>query len=239
MKIKFLLFGMLFTSFFMSAQFTVVDGDGNEINDGDVIGVNSIDEADATINFFVTNEGSGTINSTIEYVSRDTEQTFQLCYGEQCYDDIQVGSSYPPIEAPQVIEPGETTGQGNHFLYTGEELSSASNHVFRFYTIDNDGNEVGDDLTFTYTYDSNLSIEDAEASLGLNLGSTIVNNNLYLNSKESLDLNIYDLQGRLVQSQKVEAGNQELNVANLSTQLYIFRFSNDQGVSKSFKIVKK
>lgn len=239
MKLKFLLFGMFFITCFVNAQFTVVDGDGNQINDGDVIAVGSTAEEQATIDFFVTNEGSETINSTIEYVSRDTDQPFQLCYAEQCYDDIEVGNSYPPVDIPQVIEPGQTTGQGNHFLYTGVELSEASNHVFRFYTVDSEGNEVGDDLSFTYIYDPNLSVQDNESAIGVKLSSTVINNVLAINSVDRLQLDVYDLLGRLVQSQNIESGSQELNVSGLSSQLYIFRFSNDEGLSKSFKIVKK
>jgi len=239
MKFKFLLLAIICSPFLASAQFSVVDENGDAINNGDVLTVTTADEAEATINFFVTNDGSEAINSTIEYVSTNSDQSFQLCYGQQCYDGIQVGESYPPVNAPQVIAPGETTGPGNHFLYTGDELAPYGEFVFRFYTVDESGNEVGDDLTFTYVYDSPLSVGETETSLGVVLGSTVIRNSLSLESKDALHLNIYDLQGRLVQSQAIEAGRQELNVANLSAQMYIFNFINDKGVSQSFKVVKK
>lgn len=152
-KLKLLLFGFLLSAIAVNAQFTVADENGQPIVDGDVIAVNSNDPSIATKSFFVTNTGSETIFSTVQYVSTDTPSPFQICYGGQCYDNIVVGNSYPPVSAPQVIEPGASTGQGNHFLYTGTEVTSAVNHVFRFYQIDAAGNEIGDEITITYRYD--------------------------------------------------------------------------------------
>ncbi|MGJ8667505.1 MAG: T9SS type A sorting domain-containing protein [Patiriisocius sp.] len=239
MKLKLLLFGFLFSAIVVNAQFTVSDENGQPIVDGDVIAVNSNDPSIATKDFFVTNTGTETIFSSIKYVSTDTPSPFQVCYGGQCYDNIVVGNSYPPVSAPQVIEPGASTGQGNHFLYTGPEVTSPVNHVFRFYQVDASGNEIGEDLTITYLYDPTLGLGDNEISI-FDLTSTVVNDELLFNLTDDVDITIYDMRGRVIKSKKkLTKGTKREPVGDLLPQLYIVKVTNDRGVSQSVRFVKR
>ncbi|GEQ87062.1 hypothetical protein ULMS_25700 [Patiriisocius marinistellae] len=239
MKFKLLLFGLFVTSISVNAQFTVADENGNPINDGDVIAVNSNDPSVATKDFFVTNTSTETIFSTVQYVSTDTPAPFQLCYGGTCFDNIIVGNSYPPVTSPQVIEAGATTGPGNHFLYTGQEVTSPVNHVFRFYQVDASGNETGEDITITYLYDPSLGIGDNQVSL-FSLSSTIVNDELIINSRENLDITIYDMRGRVIKKKsKLKKGTKRMSVGNLVPQLYIVKVTNENGLSQTIRFVKQ
>jgi hypothetical protein len=56
---------------------------------------------------------------------------------------------------------------------------------------------------------------------------------------EPLDVTIYDLQGRQVLSQKLDVGQQAIDVSNLRSQMYIVQFENNQGASQTTKIVVK
>ena len=238
MKIKVLLFCFLAGAFTANAQYSIVDGDGNEINDGDVIETNTTAE-DAALKFYVTNDSDATIRSTVQYVSTDVGGNFQVCYGGQCYDPVVVGDSYPPVNIPQVIEPGATTGQGNKMFYNEVTNPELSNHVFRFYLLDDNGNDIGGDLTITYRYDPDLGLDAVQAQLDITLETTVVKNTIALSSQEDATMQVYDINGRLMQTNEVVTGSQNIDVSGLSSQLYIVNFEGVNGKSQSIKILKK
>jgi hypothetical protein len=108
-------------------------------------------------------------------------------------------------------------------------------YVFRFYQIDMAGNEIGDALTVTYVYDPLLSINDN--NLNVSIFATSITDELNVTVEEDLDLTIYDLQGRIVKRQKLNSGQQSINMSDLSSQMYIAHFENGRGVSQTTKIV--
>ena len=110
-------------------------------------------------------------------------------------------------------------------------------YTFRFYQIDMAGNEIGDPLTVIYRYDPLLGVNSNE--LNVNLFSTSITDDLVLTVDEELDLMVYDLQGRIVKSQKLEIGRQQINMSDLSSQMYLLHFQNNRGVSYTTKIVVK
>jgi hypothetical protein len=238
MKIKFLLFALLISALGANAQYSIVDGDGNDINDGDLIIRNSTAEDDA-LKFFVTYDSGATLRSTIEYVSSDVGGSFQICYGGQCYDAIAVGGSYPPVSAPQIIEPSATTGQGNKIFYNEVDNPQISNHVLRFYIVDESGADIGGDLTFTYQYDPTMGLEDIASQLGITLDATVVTNTIALTSRENASMQIFDINGRLMQTNDVSVGAQNIDVSGLSSQLYIVSFEVANGNKQSIKVLKK
>lgn len=228
----------LFVSTLAQSQYSIADSDGNPINDGDVIIKGSTAEADA-LSFFVTNETDATLRSTIEYVSTDEPGGFQLCYGGQCYDPITTGNSYPPVTSPQIINAGATTGQGNKMFYNEVDNPVLSNHVFRFYLVDEDGNDIGSDLTITYRYDPALGLDDVQSQLGITVASTVVGNSIALTSTEEATMQVYDINGRLMQTNSVIAGTQQINLSGLSSQLYLISFEGANGNKQTIKILKK
>jgi hypothetical protein len=238
MKIKFLLFALLISAFGANAQYSIVDGDGNDINDGDLIIRNSTEEDDA-LKFYVTNDSGAALRSTLEYVSTDVGGNFQVCYGGQCYDPVETGSSYPPVSTPQIIEPGATTGQGNKMFYNEVDNPQLSNHVFRFYLLDESGADIGGDLTFTYQYDPTMGLEDIASQLGITLDATVVTNTIALTSRENASMQIFDINGRLMQTNDVSVGAQHIDVSGLSSQLYIVSFEVANGNKQSIKVLKK
>lgn len=240
MKTKSLLFCLLavFVSTLAQSQYSIVDSDGNPINDGDVIIKGSTAEADA-LKFYVTNDSGATIRSTIEYVSSDVGGNFQVCYGGQCYDPVTTGNSYPPVSSPQVIEPSATTGEGNKMFYNEVDDPQLSNHVFRFYLVNEDGDDIGGDLTFTYRYNPELGLDDVASQLGITVTSTVVSNSISLTSQEDATMQIFDINGRLLQTSNIAIGSQEINLSGLSSQLYIVNFEGASGKKQAIKILKK
>lgn len=239
MKLKLLFLSLFFASAGMMAQYSVVDGDGGSINDGDVFtfGVSGVPEAN--LDFYVTNEGATAINMKIEFVSAVNADgsEFELCYG-LCYTGIMVGNSYPTGLDLVTIAPGATTGLGNHFYnYAAGSGTDVIEYVFRYHETDAGGNDIGNNLTVTYVYDPLLGVNDN--TLDIALSSTVVDGSLTISLQEDIALAIYDLNGRMIQNFDLEAGQQTINMSNLSAQMYLLHFTNNKGVSQVTKVMVK
>jgi len=241
MKKKLFILSLLFVAFSGSAQYTIVDGDGNTFVDGDIVAYNTVAFPDAELEFFVTNNGAAPINMRIDFVSAVNAATptgFQLCFGN-CYFDIEVGDSVPPGLDYINISAGETTGIGNHFYgdYAGNGID-VIDYVFRFYETDAAGVDIGNALSFTYRYDPLLGTDDVN-KLNVKINATVVSESLSIETIEDLDVIVYDLQGRVVKSVQLGIGSQEINMSDLSSQMYLLHFQNDRGVSYTAKVVVK
>ena len=75
--------------------------------------------------------------------------------------------------------------------------------------------------------------------LDISVASTVILNDMQVSAVEELNMEIYNLQGKLVSSEKINIGQQLISMSNLSSQMYIVKFSNDEGASKTIKVVKK
>tara|TARA_B100000809_G_scaffold102674_1_gene101282 strand:+ start:22 stop:822 length:801 start_codon:yes stop_codon:yes gene_type:complete len=240
MKKTLLLIAVLFAAFTMNAQnpYSVADQDGTEITEGMVVEFTSPNAAERSLDYYVTNNSAEDIYMRIEFVDAvNYDGTgFELCFG-LCYYDLEVGESVPQAPQSVIIAAGSTTPDYNHFAATLPS-SEVQDYSFRFHQTDSEGNDIGNSLNFTYRYNPILGLEDFN-ELGVTLTSTVILNDMQVNTLEELDMVIYNLQGKLVNSQKVSVGNQLINMSNLSSQMYIVKFSNNEGVSKTIKIVKK
>ena len=238
MKKSLLIIAVFFAAFTMNAQYVVTDHDGNEITEGMVVEFGASGIPDGSLEYYVTNNGSDEIYMRIEFVSavNANGQGFELCFG-QCYIDLVVGQSVPPAPNFVTIASGATTPDGNHFAATIPS-SEIQDYNFRFYETDANGVDIGNNLNFTYRLNPNLGINDIN-ELDVNIASTVIFNNMQVNAVEELDMVVYNLQGKLVNSQKISIGQQSINMSDLSSQMYIVKFSNNEGTSKTIKIVKK
>lgn len=227
-----------------NAQFTVKDADGNVINDGDIIEFGTTEYPAAEFEFFVTNDSSENIFSRVEYLSHtnaSVPQFNQLCYGIECYWGIELGATVPPENLDAVvIFPDETTGMGNHF-YSDDSGENPGENVdfefaFKLYDGVDSTTEVGTPLYFTYRYNPTLSVNDVK-QVNLSLVSTVVTERIVMDVNEPVQVQLYDYQGRLIKQASFETGRQEMNVSSLSSQAYILKFKNEQGATKTSKIV--
>lgn len=241
MKKTLLFLSMLACGLTMNAQFTVSDRAGNLLSDGDVLEYNSLDFDSASYKYYVTNVGTSDIYTRIEFVSASnaTGSSFEVCYG-QCYTGISVGQNLPDSPEYVALTPGEVTLDGNHFFnYDAGNGTDELNYVFRFYQVEADGvTETGTPLTFTYRYTPVLGVQDVN-KLNVSLTSTIIDREMTINAAEGLDLSIYSIQGKLVKTAKIEAGRTTVDVSDLSSQIYLVKFNNNQGVVETIKVVVK
>jgi len=240
MKKKLLLLTLLLGAFVMNAQYVIVDQDGNEFTEGMVAEFGSTEYEEAELQFYVTNNGSNPINMRIEFVSAENGNGngFQLCFG-QCYIDLVIGQTVPPTPGFIPIASGETTGEGNHF-YNGYEGDGVSiqDYVFRFYETNDAGADIGNSLTFTYRYNPLLGTEDFK-ELNAVILSTVIDNEMTINTDEELNVSVYNLLGQKVKEQNIAIGRQVIDMSDLSSQIYLVQLNNNFGNSKTTKIIVK
>lgn len=55
---------------------------------------------------------------------------------------------------------------------------------------------------------------------------------------ENISANIYDIQGKLLVSFKIENELHQVNIQNFASGIYLLNFYNSSGIVKSFKIIK-
>jgi len=56
---------------------------------------------------------------------------------------------------------------------------------------------------------------------------------------EELNMVVYNIQGKVVKSQQLGVGQQTVDMSGLSSQMYIVNFNNNEGATKTVKIVVK
>lgn len=234
----FLLF--VLASWMVSAQFTLETTDGDPIVQDQVVTIGSLDEADAT-HFYVFNESTtDEIYMKVELVSAvNYDGTgMQVCFG-LCYDPVMVGFPYPPGNDVVTIQPGEhQPSVGDKFWNYNDGGGSQIDYLFRFFQVDSNGDETGDELSFTYQYDPNLAIGE-NAAVKAQLAATIVHDQLVVEALEATNIQVFDIQGRLVLAQDLTAGINNVSVATLPAQMYLVQMTNERGASQTAKIVKR
>ena len=234
----FLLF-VLVTSI-VSAQFSVETTDGDPITEGQTITVGTLDEADA-VDFYVYNDSATEeIYMKIELVSAVNYDgtNMQVCFG-LCYDPIMVGFPYPPGNEVVTIQPGEhQTSEGDKIWNYNDGGGNPIDYNFRFFQVDANGDETGDEVNFLFRYDPNLSVSE-NAVVKAQLASTVVKDEIMIEALEAASVQIYDIQGRLVASQNITSGINNVNIATLPSQIYLVQITNERGANQTTKIVKQ
>jgi len=226
-------------SLFAQLPYTVEDADGNMINDGDVLEFGSFEAPESKHDFFVNNETSDPINVKIEFVSAINADgsLFELCWG-LCYTEITVGGDYPLGNDWVTIDGNGQSLPGNHFYNQSDGGGSPIDYVFRFHMVDGGGADIGENLSITYRYDPALGIGDNQLD-NVNLVSTVVRNQLDVQTQEELTATVYSIQGKVVANGRVAAGGGQITLGSLASQPYIVVLTNNQGVSKTIKFVKR
>lgn len=238
MKSKLLIICILLATVSVNAQYTVEDSEGTLIQEGDMVVYGATTYPEASFDFYVNNTStSEDIRMRIEFVGAVNADgsMMELCFGE-CYTSIIVGESYP-VGLDVIVPPGGQTGEGNHF-YNADPGNGTDmlDYEFRFFQVDATGNEIGTSLSMIYRYDPALSVPDYE-KLNVSIESTMVTDMLVVNVQEDVNVTIFDLQGKMVVFQKLNIGQQNIDVSHLSDQLYLVKFVNSEGASLVNKII--
>lgn len=241
MKKTLLLLTLFFVTISLNAQFTLEDADGNLISDGTTLYFDSYEYPDASWEFHVNNTSDvETIRMKIEFVDavNTNGSMMELCFG-LCYTGISIGQILPPGNDFVEILPGQQTGDGNHIFNSdpGNGVDPIS-YIFRFFQIDESGNEIGQDLTITYVYDPTLNVNE-NSKLNFSIQNTIVNQHLIIDSQEDLSIQIFDVLGKQVLNKQLKIGLQQIDLSHLNPQFYFVNLTNNKGTTEVIKILKK
>ena len=247
MKKKYFTIIILFISILVTqAQFTVATHDGDPITDSSVFTFSDIGTlADANgvdLTFDITNTSTGTIDMRLEYVSMNNGDGTgtMLCIFGTCLPPggITPGTIYGGPDT--TIPAGQTSTTDNHFWNTdaGDGVNYPIEYVFRLLEVDVNGNEIGDSITFTYSYDGTASLED-RTQVNFKLYPSVTNDFVNLVVNESVTARLINTQGQLIKQFQFESGNHTIDVSTFSKQLYYLLISNKQGQQSLAKIVIK
>ena len=241
-KIPLLLFAYsIFVSVNVFAQveyaITVEDLDGNSLSDNQILQFDTLEYPDASFTYKVRNNTSETIRVRVEVESfSGTDGTMmELCFGE-CYFGVTQGQSYPINNAqPFVyIGPGETQiADGDHFFNSDPgDGNIPVEYTFRFYISDENGDgvvsqaELQTDYTIGYYYSSTLSVTDVnDTNFQISYNSKLLN----IISPTDCKLEIFDIQGKLVNTHELNFGVNSIFNQNLEGKVFIFKFQFSDG----------
>ena len=239
---KLILILLLCFSGIANAQFSVFRTDNTLVPNGEIIGFSTTVYAQSALSLKITNTTSAPINLKLKCLSitNATGPFMETCFGPDCY-----------IIAVNQILP--TTGTGVVTINNGQTDSTAKFHnndvgagvfpidyVFKIYQVDVFGTEIGTPFTFTYRYDPSLgTIENDMQLTGVSIKSTLVTESLDVTLEKRCDMKLYDLNGKLVFSNRLESGNHSIDLSNLTPTLYLLNFINEEGSVFSKKIIKK
>lgn len=239
---------LLFVSYTFQAQFSVVTYDSstmNEtgvINDGDVFAYNTTSYDVASIYFWVKNDNAHSINLRIVYeeINNANGTDFEFCFGGLCIFAVEEGVNYPEEGGPVVINAGGQTVDFDHFLNKneGDGTNYPIDYVIKFFEVDANDNPIGNPITFTYRFDPTMDIEDF-SQVNASIQNTLVETQLNIVAQEQVQLQVFDIQGKLISDFSLETGVNSLEMSGLSAGLYFGKLQNQAGQSEVFKFVKK
>jgi len=234
---------------FASAQLSVKKLDGTVINDGDTFVFNVLSNPDDIENpnnylglkiYNTSATQSMHIRAKCVSISNATGDNLQLCIGDICLSAITAGSSYP--SSAVTIPANGQNSDFDHLLNANPGINNTLpvEYVIKIYQL-NGNVEVGNSVTFTYRFSPQLATTsfDTLAGAGIAIKSTVVTNQLDINTQKDVTVTLFDTNGKLIRKEEFTAGVQSIDTSSLNSGLYIVNFKNNAGQQATAKIVKK
>lgn len=243
MKFKYLFMALAFVAFSANAQFTFQAENGDVYEDGDVYTTNSLVFTESSLDYRLYNTTSSEIFVKAEIMSvvGNSGADYEFCLG-LCYVGVTQGQIFPPNGAPFAIDANGDIGTGNHIWYGSSTVDPATitELTVRYFQTTEDGNtQIGDDLTFIYKYDPDALGLNEVTALDFDITSTVISDNLEIRVAEDMQVTIFDLRGRTVKNEMINAGLQRINMSDLAAQAYIVQLKNNNNVSQTTRVIKK
>ena len=222
--------------------FILEDSDGYVIADNEILEFNSIEFSDASFNFFVRNLTSEQIflRAELTSISGTDGAGMEFCFGE-CYFGVDLFTQYPLGDYVS-IQPGETqVSSGDHFFNQDPgDGTSPVEYSFRFYMVDQNGDEVVSipelqtDYRVNYMYSSTLGINEYDSS---KLKFRFNGNEFIINSNENMYLSMYTIEGKKIFKQNIFIGDNFINFTSTNNKFLILNFETEEKIKFSKKIL--
>lgn len=238
---------LILTAWGTQAQFAVTTYDSStmepngSINDGDVFAFNSTNYETSSIYFWIENNNAHDIYVRIVYdeIINANGVDFEFCFGGLCIFTVEEGVHYPEEGGPLLIPAGGKTVDFDHFLNRNEGNDTFPiDYKIRFFEVDAGDTPNGNEISFIYRYDPTMSV-DGFNSVQANVQNTLVESELAIVAQEAVQLQVFDLQGKLINQTDLNMGYNSIELAGLHAGLYFGKLQNENGQSEIFKFVKK
>ena len=244
MKIKLLSFLLVF-SLISNAQFEVKNtNDNSVITDGQTLNFSvtgcPYNDSSCYWPFSVTNTSSSDIYVRIfvDGLTGTNGDNFQLCFATDCFNSVPLNTFIPGSgSGPALITMGASNYIGNSMWNNNSAGSAPMSYTFRFQAYSDSAatNPIGS-LSMTYSYNSTFSTSDFNLS-NVKIYPNSQNKTLVVDTAIDLNAEIYSILGKKVKSASLSAQNNQINVSNLTSQIYIVRLTDKSGKSITKKVV--
>lgn len=227
----------------------VVSTNGTTITNNQEFEYNTVGSS-AKMQILVTNNTPQTVYYKIQLVSVSNNTVgiggkagqVQLCFGQNCIIYLGAGNTYPE-GAVSLAPNGGHNDLADHFVneYVGDNAEQDVVYTFKVIQTDAAQNVLGEIVTFTYRYSSTASVSDFNAlkNIGIDLGSTVVKNQLDVTASQNAKLELFNINGQMVKSFVITAGTQSLDASAMAAGIYVARFTNEENKSSQVRIVKQ
>ena len=228
-----------------NAQFTVNRLSGTPFVEGEVVEFTTHSSTTTSeLGFVVNNNASVNLDFRLRCMNlvNNDGSNFQLCWGFECIPGVTTGGIYPNYQ--NIINAGgNTVGFGDHFLNfnPGDGSNYPLDFSFRFITRDvSTGAVVGSNFNLTYRYQGPLSINvrDKMELMGVKVLNTYVENYIGLEVTKEAQFSLTNLQGQIISNVKI-SNNNNIDMSNVQSGVYLLNVSNNDGLSETIKIYKK
>lgn len=241
---KIILFaGLLFASL-TQAQTITATADGEPITEGQTFTFNTLDEEISTLSLLATNvtDAPVYIKLKVNTITNADGEDVQFCFGNLCYFSIDEGDTVPTNNQLQAIQPGGTNNVNDHFWNNNPGIVVGQDVVYNlsFIEVTQAGVETATLLTFNYRYSPTASVSTIAGlqNMGISLKNTVVKNQLDVTATAGATLQLFTTNGQMVKTAAIVSGAQSIDVATLSTGVYIARFTTEGNKTSSVRIVK-
>jgi hypothetical protein len=129
---------------------------------------------------------------------------------------------------------GDASGSGGTLSFTVGQLVYSSNS--------GSNGSVAEGVQQPYEISTTVGIEITNISLDFIAYPNPTSGNIVLSirdfNNEKLNYQLYDMSGKLLKSNKVNAINTTIDMSELPVSNYVLNINNDSSIIKSFKIIK-
>lgn len=230
-------------------DYVISDLDGNAYENNSVHTFNqhgtvSDPIEEAKLHLLISNESSDDIYiraEIIEMVNTDGQEA-QFCIGGpsgNCFTPISTGNFYPSNDGG-IMYANSNWGMFDYILNL--DSTNLSEYKFRFVQTDGAGNEIENTnffLTYIYDEDATLGLNNIESISIAEVYPTVAKGFTQVNLKEAAKVQIFNMEGKVVQTTKLNSGTSQLSLAGLTPGVYIVSFSGESGMTTQTRVIVK
>ena len=227
---------LIYSNFLYSQNepaFLLEDENGTVIQNNQLLEVITTEYPNASFNFYVRNLTSENINiraEIIEMTGTDGSM-MEFCFGE-CYYGVTINTAYP-LGSFISVESGQVQNSvGDHFF--NQDIGDGENPVFysfRFFMVDNEGNEVVSvpelDTEYFVSYQYQAQSFGMSDLIFDKIKLFKSERNLVINSEENIYLIINDMSGKKIIDINLKDGDNLIDLSSYENDIVILNFETE------------